>query len=97
MSGMMLSRATRAKVGWLGVPPCLITSAVPSQLLPTNRTGETWLGAAATGDADASTLATRANAAITIVTVLADALTGTRIVLPGSLDAETALRPILPT
>jgi hypothetical protein len=64
-------------VGLLEVPPCRITSAVPSQLLPTNSTGVTWLGAAAAGDADASaTLAAQAHAAIKIVNVfLAGALT----------------------
>ena len=79
---MMLSRATRVNVGWLGVPPCLITSAVPSQLLPTKSTGTTSLGlagAAVAEDTDATTtLAARANAAIRIATVcLADALTDT--------------------
>src|SRR5215207_6748791 len=89
MSGMMLSRVTRVKVGALGVPPCLITSAVPSQLLPTNRTGVVWVGAAAPaseGDA-ATTLAASTNAAITIISVfLPEGLTDT----PPRLDATDA-------
>ena len=56
------------------------------------------LGAAAAGDAAAkATLAAKANAAITIVTVfLADARTGTTVVLPRRSDLETASRPIRP-
>jgi hypothetical protein len=90
---MMLSRATRTNVGWLGVPPCLITSAVPSQLLPTKSTGTTSLGlrvgAAAAGDADAThTLAAKANAAIRATVFFPLGLTDTRT-LPASQDAAS--------
>src|SRR5688572_29799458 len=59
MSGMMFSRATRVNVGRVDVPPCRITSAVPSQLLPTNSTGTVSVGrgpATAAGESDAATM-----------------------------------------
>ena len=81
-------RATRENVGALGVPPCLITSAVPSQLLPTKSTGTTPLGllagAAVAGDANATATLAAKSAAIRIA----------RVFLPtGIPDARTLPAP----
>src|SRR5213594_1822707 len=94
MSGMMLSRATRTNVGWLGVPCCLITSAVPSQLLPTKSTGTTALGlpagAAVAEDAtlvtDAAATLAANNAATRIATVF----------LPTAITDASTLLPVTP-